>query len=255
MIEIINNSCIGCGKCTRVCPTNILEIIDEKAVVKKGLCLECGHCQGICPANAVLVNGEFADEYDVKLKASFKDVKTLIKTNRSVRNFKEELVSKEIINDIIGATDFTGSAKNEQAIKWIVVSTKEKVKEVSDLSVEFIKKANITPEVLVSIDTFRNPITLDAPHLLIAYAEKDSIFPTVDSIIKVVSAELMMHSAEIGSCHLGYLINFINNSKELKSYLGLTENQMVYGALGFGYYSKEVYPHIPARKKSHIKYI
>ena len=255
MIEIIKESCIGCGKCTKICPTNILKLEDKKAILVKGMCLECGHCQAICPANSILLNGEFPDEYNSKLNMSYGDVKTLIKTNRSIRKFKDELVSQEKISDIIRATDFTGSAKNEQAIKWVVVSGIEKVNKVSDLSIDFIKKNNVSPEVLVTIEKFRNPVTLDAPHLLIAYANKGTIFPTIDGVIKTVSAELMMHSSGIGSCHLGYLINFVNNSKELKNYLGLSQDDMGYGALGFGYYSKEVYPHIPSRKRSEVKYI
>lgn len=255
MIKIIKDNCFGCGKCTKICPTNIIGLKNKKANLIGEVCLKCGHCQAICPANAILLNDEFPDEYNLKLNLSYDDVKTLIKTNRSIRKFQDELVSKEKIEDIIRATDFTGSAKNEQAIKWIVVSSKENVSKVSELAINFIKKENICSEVLTTIKNFRNPITLDAPHLIFAYADKNTIYPSIDGVIKIVSAELMMHSAGIGSCHLGYLINFVNNSKELRDYLGLDKDDMVYGALGFGYYSKEVYPHIPSRKKSEVKYI
>jgi len=49
--------CIGCGRCSEVCPHGVFEIRDEKAeIVDKDLCMECGACALNCPAEAISVN-------------------------------------------------------------------------------------------------------------------------------------------------------------------------------------------------------
>ena len=51
------DKCIGCGKCTEVCPHGVFEIVDKKAlIVNKNSCMECGACALNCPANALEVH-------------------------------------------------------------------------------------------------------------------------------------------------------------------------------------------------------
>jgi heterodisulfide reductase subunit A len=64
--------CVGCLTCTRVCPFEIPQVIEEEdrsgvgklggaAYIDKALCQGCGTCTGECPANAIqLVN--YTDE-------------------------------------------------------------------------------------------------------------------------------------------------------------------------------------------------
>ena len=48
--------CIGCGKCTEVCPHNVFSIADKKVRIKdKDSCMECGACTMNCPVNAISV--------------------------------------------------------------------------------------------------------------------------------------------------------------------------------------------------------
>ena len=54
MAVFINETCIGCTACTRVCPVNAIEG-EKKAIhkVDEGLCIECGACGRVCPRDAV----------------------------------------------------------------------------------------------------------------------------------------------------------------------------------------------------------
>ena len=48
--------CIGCGKCTEVCPHGVFVLADGKArIVERDLCMECGACALNCPAKAIKV--------------------------------------------------------------------------------------------------------------------------------------------------------------------------------------------------------
>ena len=49
--------CIGCERCTEVCPHGVFEIIENKAhITEKDLCMECGACVLNCPTKAIEVN-------------------------------------------------------------------------------------------------------------------------------------------------------------------------------------------------------
>ena len=55
-LQYFAEKCVGCGKCTEVCPQGVFEIIDNKAVViDKDLCIECGACKNNCECGAILV--------------------------------------------------------------------------------------------------------------------------------------------------------------------------------------------------------
>lgn len=52
---IIEQWCIGCGKCVDKCHQNALIIKDNKARVIKGKCLLCGYCGSVCPQFSIKI--------------------------------------------------------------------------------------------------------------------------------------------------------------------------------------------------------
>ena len=54
---IINeDKCVGCGSCVDICPAQVLELQDGKAVaVREEDCLGCESCMGTCDNEAVVV--------------------------------------------------------------------------------------------------------------------------------------------------------------------------------------------------------
>lgn len=47
------NLCVGCGKCTEVCGTGAIRILDKKAVVDFNRCICCAICMRTCPRGAI----------------------------------------------------------------------------------------------------------------------------------------------------------------------------------------------------------
>jgi len=55
-LELDVAKCVGCQRCTEVCPHGVFAIEDRKArLVDPDSCMECGACQNNCAANAILV--------------------------------------------------------------------------------------------------------------------------------------------------------------------------------------------------------
>ena len=62
-LEYNAEKCVGCGRCTEVCPHGVFDMADitEQSsvtayIVDKDSCMECGACVMNCPAKAIDVN-------------------------------------------------------------------------------------------------------------------------------------------------------------------------------------------------------
>jgi len=49
------NICVCCGKCTGVCWTGAIGIVDKKAVVDFSRCICCNACVWACPKSAIQI--------------------------------------------------------------------------------------------------------------------------------------------------------------------------------------------------------
>lgn len=54
----VSENCIGCCSCLKVCPQSCIDIINEKAVIRRENCLHCGNCLNICPVSAITERGQ-----------------------------------------------------------------------------------------------------------------------------------------------------------------------------------------------------
>ena len=56
-LALVKEKCIGCGRCTEVCPHGVFALVNRSAkIIDKDACMECGACAMNCPANALAVN-------------------------------------------------------------------------------------------------------------------------------------------------------------------------------------------------------
>lgn len=52
----VTERCIGCGVCAEKCMTQVITVVDGKAVIDYPACLECGVCRKVCPIGAIRKN-------------------------------------------------------------------------------------------------------------------------------------------------------------------------------------------------------
>ena len=102
-IQIDPDKCTGCGDCIASCPFDLIEIVDEKAIINEG-CTFCGACQEACAYDAILIEVPaetapvsdshhgiwvFAEQRDGKLKSV--DYELLAKGRELADTLKTEL--------------------------------------------------------------------------------------------------------------------------------------------------------------------
>ena len=105
--------CIKCQLCIEVCPCNILGINSNHEVhfIKKreSICLQCGQCMAICSTKAIQVQGisHESDLFDLpENDINHKSFIDFLSNRRSVRNFKDKPVPRELIAKIIDSIAF-----------------------------------------------------------------------------------------------------------------------------------------------------
>ena len=102
MIQI-SQSCVGCGKCTTVCPFGALSLVNRKAVASSA-CTMCGACVSQCPVRALSLPAGSAVKKDL---SAYKGVWVFVEigkngTAQQVRPVGFELLSKgrELANQL-----------------------------------------------------------------------------------------------------------------------------------------------------------
>lgn len=173
-----------------------------------------------------------------------------IRERRSVRNFEEKNVDKELLEKIIQAGKYAPSAQNKQPWKFIVITNKEVIQELSkDVKAElkkllkwrFIKKISIKElkdrEMLkflfVIAVSKKNIIFFNAPALVLVLTE-DNLFYDESCACCAENMMLAAHSLGLGSCWIGFA-SVLGLKKKMMEKIGVPDNHHISAALIFGY--------------------
>lgn len=55
-------SCVGCGRCVKICAHNAPVITERKAAIDQNKCVGCGRCIGVCPMDAVIAASDESND-------------------------------------------------------------------------------------------------------------------------------------------------------------------------------------------------
>lgn len=139
-ITILYDRCNSCGLCVKVCKDFSL-IMENNLPVASGHpffgCVACGQCMAICPTKAIEISGRemsVNDRIDLpekKDKASYDQLKNLMISRRSIRDFKDKEVGEELIEKIIEAAVSAPMGIPPTDVHVLVIKGKNKVREFS----------------------------------------------------------------------------------------------------------------------------
>ncbi len=126
LITIDSEICRKDGLCVRVCP-KVFTQTEPRAVpdvARPEFCNDCGHCLLVCPAGAIRhrnLEGRAIAEVEKDLLPSFRQVQEMVRSRRSIRNFLDRPVERELIEKVVDAARFAPTRKNTQSTRFIAV--------------------------------------------------------------------------------------------------------------------------------------
>ena len=150
------------------------------------------------------------------------------------------------------------TAHNSQQIQWLVVNSKEKVRALAGLAVEFMEYLIREKNPLVAVyhldraveawDAGLDPVNRGAGALVVAYAPKSYMFAQVDATIALTFLDLAAPSLGLGTCWAGGLTTTAMHWPPLLQALAIPDEQAICGAMLLGY-PKHQYHRLPLRKQ------
>ena len=120
-LEIMDDVCIGCSHCIKVCPTEALRVSQGKAKIHADWCIDCGECYRICPNRAIRVmDDDFKQIYNFKHRV-------LLVPSVFFAQFDDSIPREKIYN-IIGELGFTEVCAVEQSVDTLLDEVNEYIK-------------------------------------------------------------------------------------------------------------------------------
>jgi len=97
-------------------------------------CIACGHCIAICPKDAI-THGKL-DEKDFPLRTdpqiSLTQFTQLTRNRRSTREFKKELISRDILEQLVHSTHYAPTGENAQEIDYVIIDDAPQLQMIRD---------------------------------------------------------------------------------------------------------------------------
>lgn len=236
MVEFLKEKCTGCGTCIKDCPAGAIKIEDKKAVWTHS-CIQCGHCAAICPYGAAVIpeyEMEDVEEYaEEEFKVDPARLLHVIKFRRSIRDFQDRPIEKEVLQRILQAGRYTPTAKNMQDCRFAVVQ--ERLEEFRGLMWDSM------PEILEGMEkagheyrrsirflyekwkkTGEDPLLFNADTLLVAAADNP-----VDAALAASNMETMAAASGLGALYSGFTVGVLSAAPNLMQWLGLGDKKAV----------------------------
>lgn len=247
--------------------------LKKAAVNEINDCMLCSHCYAVCKPDAVsfdhqLESIEFKTfKYREKIIGSSNISPDMfvnaLRSRRSIRKYRNEEIDDDIVRDLIEFAVTAPSGSNCQDWEFTVINGREKVWEFAGRIKEFFLKINRLASIglirYLSIpfmgkklinyyrdhyETVEHAIKesesgIDrlfhgAPCVIIVHGLMEGSTPVEDAAYASYNICMMAHFLDLGTCLIGFAVEALNRSPEIKAELDIYEKNRVHAVIALG---------------------
>ncbi len=267
-LRIDQNKCNQDRLCVEECPRQIITMEEggfpQMAPEDEVYCMLCGHCVAVCPHGAVSLDQvpvEACPAIDPSLSLSWDQAAQFLRSRRSIRWYKDQKIDQETLQSLIETARYAPTASNSQTIHWTVISGRERLYELSQMTIDWMRDLVTTkPQspaalyyapVVAKWDQGEDGILRTASTLIVASAPKEATNGLVDCTIALSYLELMALTLGLGTCWAGLLQAAMLNRPAVKEKVGLPQGHTAHYPMMIGY-PKYKYQRLPERNQPPI---
>lgn len=251
-VNINPSKCIGCGICVKSCVAHNIELKDNKADIILQDCLMCGQCSAVCPQKAVSISGYDSEpiEKNEEIRLNPETVLDVIRFRRSVRQFQNKAVPREVIEQILEAGRLTHTAKNRQDVTFAVLDKEND--NIEHLAVNVFKKLKPFADLFSPLAR-RHMIDehfffFKAPIVIVIFAKDKT-----NGILAAQNMEFIAEANGLGVLFSGFFTMAANMSLKIMKALGKPKGKRIAATLVLGYPNVK-YLRSVQREKTDVQY-
>lgn len=286
-VSIDYDKCNGCGTCIEGCGRCFSMEGDKVSVFADSNCCSiCGRCIALCPTGAVTHSGMNMENFPEIEKKEFietDDFTEFLRQRRSHRAFLNKTIPESDIKKLVDIVRYCPTGSNSQMVELLVIQNPDKIKKLSDLTVDYMVKSGsdaakkveelktegkASPQEIGQMEMMAfygemmrqrkemdmDPIFYNAPAVMVFHAKDMGFSKKDDCVIASTSMGLLSRTMGLEFTYIGLFEGAANGYPVVMEEMGLPEGNKVYSVIILGY-PKMKFLRMVDRKPTAVKYV
>ena len=285
-VSIDYDKCTICGTCVEGC-ARCFSMEEDKVniLADENTCVVCGRCISLCPADAITHTEMDMDNFNKIEKRDFittDDFFEFLRQRRSHRMFKDKKIPETDMKKLVNIVRYSPTGTNSQMVELMVIQSPDKIKRLSDLSVEFMVKngadaaekaeklkaeGNTNSKEIEQLEMMAfygdlmkqssemglDPIFYNAPAVMVFHAQEQTFTKKDDCVIASTTMGLLSRTMGLEYTYIGLFEGASNGYPKVMEELNLPEGNRVYSVIILGY-PKMNFMRTVDRKQTNVRY-
>jgi nitroreductase/Pyruvate/2-oxoacid:ferredoxin oxidoreductase delta subunit len=269
ILRINQQTCRKCGTCAATCPRRLIDFQTKEFprpnTLMEILCTKCGHCVSVCPTCSLTHRDqplEKCPDIQPGLEITPEQCTHFLRSRRSVRVFKNQPVSRDVITGLIEIARYAPSSHNKQDVEWLVIDNPQELLSIESMGLDWMRWMIANQPKLATAfkmdvmykqaEIDRNRLLRGGPVLIVAHAGQENPMAGPNCTVALNYLDLAAKSQGLGCCWVGMLVLMSSlGFPQAKKALPVPEGHMIYGCIVVGY-PKFKFPRMPFRRPPQV---
>jgi nitroreductase len=242
----------------QICHEHCIKIENNRLQIDYDFCSTCTQCIAICPKDALSWNSIEPAKYNKELLPGSNQLDELLKERRTIRDFKPEKISKDLLEEIVNYAVY--SPAHSFDFKALIIDNEHVIDQIDRIIFKFSSRIHhffyrpkffyrivrlftpdrvheylkAKPKLEAAINRGRNFKTVP-PAIIMIIADKRIPLILESAQYALYSVNLYAHIKGLGCRNLVGNQMFLNRSKSIRPILGLGKHEKIVGTMALGY--------------------